>query len=78
MNNMKAKEIEEILNNGGKLILEYSGYFNDYYYICDDMAKNRITVTQFEKYRKMCKNSDESGKDKCWFRGDGYKLFYWL
>lgn len=75
---MKAKEIEEILNNGGKLISENTGYFNDYYYIGEEKVENRLTVTQFEKYRKMCKNSDESGKDKCWFRGDRCKLFYWL
>lgn len=75
---MKAKEIEEILNNGGKLISVNTGYFNDRYYIGEEKVENRLTVTQFEKYRKMCKNSDESGKDKCWFRGDRCKLFYWL
>ena len=44
---MKAKEIEEILNNGGKLILENNAYFKDMYYIGEEKGENRITVTEY-------------------------------
>jgi len=74
---MKAKDIEEILNNGGRLIFKNNAYFNDWYFIGEEKVENRITITQFEKYKATCKNSDESDKINCNFRGQSYRLYYW-
>lgn len=75
---MKSKEIEEILNNEGKLIFKNNAYFLDWYYAGKEDVENRITKTQFEKYKSICKHSDESDKINCNFRGQSYRLYYWL
>ncbi len=74
---MKAKEIEERLSKGEKLIFKNNAYFDDYFYIGSEDVKNRITKKQFEKARLTCKNSDESEKNNAWFKGQSYRLYYW-
>jgi hypothetical protein len=73
---MKAKEIEQKLQNGEKLI-HAGGWFNTYS-IGSETVANRLNVNQFEKYKLKCKNKDESEKERAWFRGQSYRLFYWL
>ena len=49
---MKAKDIEQKLNNGSKLIIVYNGYFDDWYYIDSEIPQNRINKKQFAKYKE--------------------------
>jgi len=74
---MKNKEIEERLLRGEKLIFKNNAYFADWYYIGSEEVENRISKNQFEKAKLTCKNSDESGGDGAWFRGQNYRLYYW-
>ena len=57
---MKAKEIEEKLNKGEKLLMKKSGYFDDWCFIGEEITENRINKRQFEKYKKICTNKDET------------------
>lgn len=74
---MKAKDIENILNNSGKLIYKNNAYFSDWYYVGKEEVENRITKAQFEKFKLTCKNSDTTEKDSACLRGMGYRLYYW-
>ena len=73
---MKAKEIEEKLNNGSKLIIVYSGYFKDWHFIGSEEPENKINKKQFEKYKKKCSNKDES--EYTAIRGKAVWHYYWL
>ena len=74
---MKAKEIEERLSNGEKLIFKNNAYFDDLYFIGNEEVENRINKNQFDKAKLTCKNSDESDKNNAWFRGKSYRIYYW-
>jgi hypothetical protein len=74
---MKAKEIEQLLKNGAKLIEQNNAYFDDVYFINSEIPENRITTTQFQKYKKLCQNYDDSEKFNNWLKGQRYCLYYW-
>jgi hypothetical protein len=75
---MKAKEIETLLKNGSKLIEQNNAYFDDMYFINSETPENRITSTQFEKYKALCQNKDDSDKYNKGLKGQRYRIYYWL
>ena len=74
---MKAKDIENRLNNGGRLIYRNNAYFPAWYYVGNENVESRLSVTQFNKYVATCSNSDTSEKGRAWFKGDSYRVYYW-
>lgn len=75
---MKAKEIESHLKNGAKLIEQNNAYFDDMYFVNSEIPENRITSTQFEKYKKLCQNMDDSDKHSKGLKCLRYRIYYWL
>lgn len=75
---MKAKDIEQKLNNGSKLIIVYRGYFDDLHYIDSEKPENRINKKQFSKYKEKCLNKDESQNNDMGVKGKQYRHYYWL
>ena len=75
---MKAKDIEQKLNNGSKLIIVYNGYFDDWYYIDSEIPQNRINKKQFAKYKEKCTNKDETQNNDMGVKGKQYRHYYWL
>jgi hypothetical protein len=75
---MKASEVLSKLNAGSKLIYADRGYARTVYYIDSEDVNNRLTVTQFEKYKLLCKHFDDNEKSRAWFRGQSYNIYYWL
>lgn len=75
---MKAKEIEQKLSNGSKLIIIYHSYFDDWYYIDSEKPENRINKKQFAKYKQQCSNKDESQNNDMGIKGKQYRHYYWL
>ena len=52
----KMKALEELLGD-------------KYYYIGSEDNLNKINAKQFEKFKKICLNKDESEKSNAWFKG---------
>lgn len=75
---MKAKEIENLLKNGARLIEQNNAYFDNMYFANSENPENRITVTQFEKYKKLCQNMDDSDKWNKGLKGQRYRIYYWV
>ena len=75
---MKAKDIEQKLNNGSKLIIVYRSYFDNLYYIETENPENRLNKNQFTKYKDGCTNKDESQNNYMGIKGKQYRHFYWL
>ena len=73
---MTKNEILDLLYSGHKLI-EYHGY-RVYYYIKENSVGYRLTESQFLTYKKLCNKSDDSEKDRSWFRNQSYSLYYWI
>ena len=75
---MKAKEINQRLQNGEKLIYKNNAYCNDLYFIGNEDVKNRINKNQFDRAKEFCNKSDDSDKHTVWFRGQSYREYYWI
>ena len=72
---MKAKYIEEILVNGGRLVLK-DGMLGERYFIeNDDSHEQPINKSQFNKFKESCNKKDES--QQRWFRTDTSTWYYW-
>ena len=71
---MTSKEIEKKLKTGSRLIIKYNSYFKNDFYI----DENIISKSQFDKYKSMCKNKDESENNDYGIKGKIYKHYYWL
>jgi len=75
---MKAKEIENKLKSGCKLIHKHNNYFDDWYFIDSVEIKNRLREDQFLKYKAQCSNKDESQSQINFIRGQSYYHYYWI
>ena len=71
---MKAKEIEDILKTGGRLILR-NYPFGERYFIENDGNEQPINKSQFNKFKESCNKKDES--QQRWFRTDTSTWYYW-
>lgn len=75
---MKAKEIESKLSNGEKLVIQNNPYFDDKYYIGEEINENRLNKRQFYKYKEMCTNKDETDDNCMGVKGKLTRHYYWL
>ena len=72
---MKAKDIENILSNSGRLILKDYPFGASYFVENDDGFEFSLSKKQFEKFKETCENKDES--KVAWFNGETTTWYYW-
>ena len=72
---MKAKDIENILSNSGRLILRDYPFGERYFVENDDGYEQPLIKSQFYKFKETCENKDES--KVAWFNGETTTLYYW-
>lgn len=75
---MNQKDIKSRLENGSKLVKQYNAYINDDYYLDKWGASNKLTRAQFEKFKPLCKNKDESSQGSCIIGSMPYMHYYWM
>ncbi len=75
---MVAKEIKSRLDNGSKLVVQYNSYIMPDYYMDSLSAENKLTKKQFDKFKAICKNSDESQQGSCIRDSMPHMHYYWL
>lgn len=72
---MKAKEIEDILNNNGRLLLRNYPFGVRFFVENDDGCELQINLSQFNKFRETCTNKDET--QMRWLRVETTTWYYW-
>lgn len=71
---MKAKDIDDFLNHGQKLICrEYP--FGTRFFISTADCENAINKAQFEKFKLTCNKSHDTGQ--VWLRGQTRTYKFW-
>jgi hypothetical protein len=58
---MLSKEIERLLNLGKKMVSVDMSIAGTYYYIGEELPKNKITYKQFIKFKETCPFFDQKG-----------------
>lgn len=72
---MKAKDIESILSNSGRLILRSYPFGERFFVENDDGHEQPLIKSQFYKFKETCANKDESQTK--WLRGETTTWYYW-
>ena len=72
---MKAKDIESILSNSGRLVLRNYPFGIKYFVESVDRLEFPLSKKQFERFKESCENKDES--KVAWFKGETTTWYYW-
>ena len=72
---MKAKDIESILSNSGRLILRSYPFGERFFVENGDGYEQPLIKSQFYKFKETCTNKDEY--QTTWLRGETTTWYYW-